>query len=93
MHRKKWIYRLAAVMLIAWMLVGCQKAEREIKDKISENVGLERTVNILNFKGDIIRTYEGRIDLEDTVGSNKVKFDLDGKRYVYYNCSAEVIEK
>lgn len=93
MRRTKVISRIIAILLVVWMLIGCQKAEREIKDKISESVGLERTVNILNFKGDIIRTYEGRIDLEDTVGSNKVKFDLDGKRYVYYNCSAEVIEK
>lgn len=92
MHRTKWIYRLAAVMLTAWMLIGCQKAEREIKDKISENVGLKRTVNILNINGDVIRSYNGRIDIEDTNG-RKIKFDLDGKRYMYFNCIVEAIEQ
>ena len=92
MRRTKLMYRLIAVLLVAWMLIGCQKAEREIKDKISENVGLERTVNILNINGDVIRSYNGRIDLEDTAG-RKIKFDLDGKRYIYYNCIVEAIEQ
>lgn len=33
------------------------------------------------------------IDIEDTDDAGKVKFELDGKRYIYYNCQVEVIEK
>lgn len=86
--------RTAAVIILAVcsLLSGCQKAERKIKDIVSENVGLSRTINVLNIYGDVIRTYEGNVDIAETEGW-KVKFDLDGKRYIYYNCSLEVIEK
>lgn len=38
-----------------------------------------------------IASYEGKLDLQEN--ESKVLFDLDGKRYVYYNAVVEVIEK
>lgn len=40
--------------------------------------------------GKIIASYEGRIDIK-SLTSGAVKFDYDGKRYIYYNCFVETI--
>ena len=52
--------------------------------------GLERTINIYTADGELMQTYSGKIDLEMSEGGY-VKFDLDGKRYIYYNCFVESI--
>ena len=56
------------------------------------NGGLERIINIYTLDGKLIATYEGKIDIDDN-SNGSVMFDLDGKRYVYYNAIIEVIEK
>ena len=56
------------------------------------NGGLERIINIYALDGKLIATYEGKIDIDDN-SNGSVMFDLDGKRYVYYNAIIEVIEK
>ena len=56
------------------------------------NGGLERTINIYTLDGTLIATYEGKIDIDDN-SNGSIMFDLDGKRYVYYNAIIEVIEK
>lgn len=55
------------------------------------NGGLNRTVNVYDYTGNKIATYEGKIDVQQN--ESKVLFDLNGKRYVYYNALVEVIEK
>jgi hypothetical protein len=50
-------------------------------------IGLSKKRGI---NGKIIASYEGRIDIETNDGGY-VKFDYDGKRYVYYNCFVETI--
>ena len=79
---------LASTMLFA----GCASLERSLKD-IDSNLsgGLDRTLTVYNANGDVLKTYKGKIDLETTEGGI-VKFDLDGKRIMYYNCYVEVIE-
>ena len=52
--------------------------------------GLERTINVYTADGEIIASYSGKIDIETNDGGY-VKFDLDGKRYIYYNCFVETI--
>ena len=56
------------------------------------NGGLERIINIYTFDGKLIAAYEGKIDIDDN-SNGSVMFDLNGKRYVYYNAIIEVIEK
>lgn len=55
------------------------------------NGGLSRIVNVYDYTGNKIATYEGKIDVQQN--ESKVLFDLNGKRYVYYNALVEVIEK
>lgn len=52
--------------------------------------GLDRTVTVYTADGQILAQYEGKIDLQANEGGY-VKFDFDGKRYIYYNCFVETI--
>ena len=66
-------------------------AKRQITDVKSDLVGgLQRTIRVYTANGDLMAEYEGKIDLESNEGGY-VKFDFEGKRYIYYNCFVEVI--
>ena len=54
------------------------------------NGGLDRTINVYTANGDLLASYTGKIDLEATEGGY-VKFDFEGKHYIYYNCFVESI--
>ena len=82
---------LVLILLAIGMCTGCESLKRSMKDWDSEMGGLNRVVNVYSYDGKLIATYEGKIDLEENEG--KVLFDLNGKRYVYYNAFVEVIEK
>ena len=51
---------------------------------------VHRTITVYTADGKEMATYEGKIDIETTSGGY-VKFDFDGKRYIYYNCFVETI--
>jgi len=89
--------KIIKVMIIAAMIAtplsGCSSCERLKKDFHSDvSGGLDRIVTVYNADGEVMKTYEGKIDLETTEGGI-VKFDLNGQRIMYYNCYVEVIEK
>ena len=68
-----------------------ESGKRALVDRHSEfSNGIERTINVYTADGDLIATYEGKIDLEDNAGGY-VLFDYQGKRYTYYNCFVESI--
>lgn len=91
--RFKTIKIMLLVAMIATPLSGCSSCERMEKDIKSDiGGGLERIVTVYNADGEVLKTYEGKIDLETTEGGI-VKFDLNGQRIMYYNCYVEVIEK
>ena len=78
-------------MLVLSGCTGCATWERSCKTWQSEVTGgLDRTVNVYSYDGTLIASYTGRIDIEEN--ESKVLFDLDGKRYIYYNALVEVIE-
>lgn len=89
---------LSSIMTIA-IVIGIGKfyfshtasGQRELIDERSElQGGLERTVIIYTANGDELARYEGKIDIESNPGGY-IKFDFDGKRYIYYNCFVETI--
>ncbi len=51
---------------------------------------MQRTIKVYTANGDLLAEYEGKIDLSSNEGGY-VKFDYDGKRYIYYNCFVESI--
>lgn len=91
---KKKVVLLVMIVATTLTLTSCASVERGMKDMKSElSGGLNRTINVYSKNGDLIASYDGKIDIEDSENCNKVKFELDGKRYIYYNCQVEVIEK
>ena len=92
---KKSIKIILSVIMVVSLLFcfsGCTESmKRELVDYKSDLTGgLDRTVKVYTANGDIIAEYSGKIDIESNDGGY-VKFDLDGKRYIYYNCFVETI--
>jgi len=84
------LFTLCCAMLLSGC-TGCATCQRSCKTWQSEVTGgLNRTVNVYTYDGTLIASYTGRIDIEEN--ESKVLFDLDGKRYIYYNALVEVIE-
>lgn len=84
---------IVSIMAVYLLCSGFASTERFAKTLESDmNGGLDRIVVIYTYTGKELARYEGLIDLEVT-NVGKLLFDLDGKRYIYYNCIVEVIEK
>ncbi len=77
------------MILVATNSASCQRSLKTWKSEYTG--GLDRIVNVYDMEGDLIATYEGKIDIQEN--DSKVLFELNGKRYTYYNCLVEVIEK
>lgn len=88
--RKKIIALGVAIMLSAG-ITGCASWDRMATDMKSDFAGgMQRVIKVYTADGDLIAEYEGKIDIEPTQGGY-VKFDFNGKRYMYYNCFVESI--
>ena len=46
-----------------------------------------------DHNGNLLKVYEGKIDVEANDYGNKVKFDLDGKRIIINNAIVIIEEK
>lgn len=99
MEKTKKIGLIVAGIVVAIIIAAVaiffvrSSTQRAIKDFQSEYTGgLNRTVNVYSYDGKKIATYDGKIDIAENNGS-VVKFQLKGKRYIYYNALVEVIEK
>lgn len=96
---KKKLALIGAGIALAATLAGCESLDRGVKDFSSSISGLNRTVNVYTDDGNLIRTYQGQIDIQDTgtanggSGERKVKFDLNGKRTIIYGGIVIVDEK
>ena len=84
---------IAVLLLVGmhWFFGNTASGQRMLIDERSElRQGIERVVTVYTADGKILAQYEGKIDLEQNDGGY-VKFDLNGKRYIYYNCFVESI--
>ena len=92
MSRNKIIAIICVVVVAVVMLTGCsasfQRACVDLRSDIGG--GLDRVVNVYTANGDLIAQYKGKIDLDANDGGY-VKFDFNGRRYLYYNCFIESI--
>lgn len=86
------ITRVAVVVAVVVVVVALNwnPIKRFFVDVRSNSVGLNRVINIYTANGDLMATYEGKIDIQSSDGG-VVKFDYNGKRYIYYNCFVETI--
>lgn len=86
---------IAAIVLFCALLyfIAPSSLKRGFKDFKSDwSGGLDRHLTVYTADGQVLAEYDGKIDLESNE-SGVVKFDFKGKRYMYYNCFVEVIEK
>lgn len=76
---------------LRWLYNNTASGQRMMTDQKSNfNGGLDRIVTVYTANGDVIATYEGKIDIEGNDGGY-ILFDFEGKRYMYYNCFVESI--
>ena len=72
-----------AMIICILGLTGCASMEREFKDFSSEmSGGLDRTLVVYDYNGDVLKEYEGKMDIQVSPSNDKVLFDLDGKRHI-----------
>lgn len=93
--KKKTLIKILAItaLFASFTFAGCASCERELKSCTSDvSGGLYRVVNIYDYQGELIATHEGKIDIDNNPNGS-IMFDLNGKRYVYYNAIVEIIEK
>lgn len=88
---KKKIVAFGMVVMLAFGMTGCASWNRVVTDMKSDFAGgLQRTIKVYTAEGDLMAEYEGKIDIESNDGGY-IKFDYNGKRYIYYNCFVESI--
>ena len=88
---KKKICAVALGLALCLGMTGCASWDRMVTDMKSDmNDGMQRTITVYTADGKKLATYEGKIDIESNDGGY-VKFDFNGKRYIYYNCFVESI--
>ena len=89
--KKKFLAFILGVSLVFGM-TGCSASFKRGMVDIKSNWvgGLNRTITVYTADGKKLATYSGKIDIETNDGGY-VKYDLDGKRYIYYNCFVESI--
>jgi hypothetical protein len=100
---KKRIFSIFYICTLILLIVGCssdsqpltQEQERALKDAQSNYYGgLNRVLTVYDQNGKVIKSYEGRIDIDpDSDGGGKVKFELNGKRIIIYNATVIAEEK
>lgn len=85
---------LVLVLLVGMVfMAGCESLQRMGKSWDSEFGGLERTVEVYSQDGQLIKTYEGKLDVQVNEYGNKVLFDLNGKRVIINNAVVVTEEK
>lgn len=88
---KKKIIAIALGLALCLGMTGCASWDRFVVNMKSDvNGGMQRTITVYTADGKELATYKGKIDLSTNDGGY-VKFDFNGKRYIYYNCFVESI--
>lgn len=92
--KKKSLIRTSLIlvlMLFTLNFTGCASCSRAYVDMKSEfSGGLEREIYVYTADGQEIDHFKGKIDIESNEGG-EVKFDFEGKRYIYYNCLVKTV--
>lgn len=88
---KKKILAVVLVLTLCFGMTGCASLDRMVTDMKSDvNGGMQRTIIVYTADGKELAAYKGKIDIETNKGGY-IKFDFNGKRYIYYNCFVESI--
>lgn len=83
---------IIGAFFLAIHLFGTESGSRAIKNFSSDLSGLNRTLEVYDMTGNLIKTYEGKFDINNNE-QGVIKFDLNGKRHLIYNAIVIVDEK
>ncbi|MCK5199858.1 MAG: hypothetical protein KAR21_15980, partial [Spirochaetales bacterium] len=74
----KKIVLAVVIILMVSILSGCGESfQRSVKTFKSEYAGgLERRIEVYSATGELLKTYEGKLDIEANEYGNKVLFDM-----------------
>ena len=74
----------AVITVLAITVTGCTGSqERGIKNiKSNWTGGLNRTITLYDYNGKAVRTWEGKIDMSESV--NETDFIVNGKRVIIH---------
>lgn len=96
MSKKNKIFAIVGVVIIiVAMLIAfyftTASGKRTIKDFTSDvSGGLERTIEVYDINGKLIKSYSGKFDID--YDSERIKFDDEnGKRHVIYYTTGTII--
>ena len=86
------LFIIIAILLgMRWWFGNTAAGRRALTDEKSNlKNGIERVITVYTADGKELAKYKGKIDIEANDGGY-IKFDFDGKRYIYYNCFVESI--
>lgn len=82
----------AICIWLSWYQLNSESGKRAYKDQQSElNGGIERVVQVYDAKGEMIREYSGRFDVETDKDSYILFDDEEGKRHIVYFTTGTII--
>lgn len=68
------VFVLCFILLIGSSCASCDRALKSCNADISG--GLYRIINIYSLDGQLLATYEGKVDIDNNQGNNSVMFEL-----------------
>lgn len=72
---------ISIICLLSISSCACESFKREMKSLNSDfSGGLNRTLVLMDYEGDTLKTWNGKFDIRDEGADNQVFFDLNGKR-------------
>ena len=88
---------IISVILGGAMIIGpivysnTEEGQRALKDQQSNFYGgISRTVEVYDINGNLIKSYEGKFDIE-TDHNNYIMFDDNGQRHIIYFTTGTII--
>lgn len=83
---------LTSTFFVMTGFTGCESCSRDIKTKVSDINGLNRQVTLMDFEGDTIKQWRGKL-LISTDGAGGYLFDGDDNKRVMIKGGIVVIEE
>lgn len=86
---EKKILTIIAVIVCCGAIIGAVYLNKLWKNN-PENNNSQKTITVYAANNEIIAQYKGNISIQSDT-DNCIRFIYNNKKYVYYNCSVEVI--
>ena len=77
---------ILAFVIVVGEIINSASFRRNIKSiKSNYSGGIDRTITIYDYNGNVIKEYTGKFDVAETDGSKVMFDDQNGKRVIIYN--------